>query len=141
MADCKPSEKSPTGDVDLTSISNILNIILGVFGMMRQPAQTIPPPLLLIGANLRPGMSARNLAARNISRIEAETGKPMGDVFADGENVDAKTEVIKAENLVTMFQTEAYAQSIAPPGSIQIINADGTPGTNTIPVVFKGVVG
>lgn len=135
MAECKPSEKSPTGDVDLTSISNIISVILGVFSMAQKPARNIPPPLLLLGKRLRPGMSARNLAARTIARLESEAGLPMGDVFSDGPNREALKVKMMSEELVSMIQTEAKVDVAIDPGAIQI-TAAGTAGP--IPVVVQG---
>tara|TARA_Y100001937_G_scaffold126463_1_gene195798 strand:- start:1251 stop:1697 length:447 start_codon:yes stop_codon:yes gene_type:complete len=135
MAESKPSEKSPTGDVDLTSISNIISVISGVFSMAQKPARNIPPPLLLLGKNLRPGMSARNLAARTIARLESEAGLPMGDVFSDGPNREALKVKMMSEELVSMIQTEAKVDVAIDPGAIQI-TAAGTAGP--IPVVVQG---
>ena len=135
MAECKPSEKSPVDDVDLSSISSILNMVSGVFRLMQQPVRAIPPPLLLIGKNLRPGMSARNLAARTISRVESESGVPMGDVFSDGPNTDALKIKIMSEELVSMIQTEAKVDVAINPGAIQVTSS-GTAGP--IPVVTQG---
>lgn len=135
MAECNPSDKSATESVDLTSISNILNILLGAFNLIQKPAQSIPPPLLLIGKNLRPGMSARNLAARTISRIESETGTSMGNVFSDGPNLKAAIINTMAQETVSMIQTEAKVDVAIDPGAIQI-TATGTAGP--IPVVVQG---
>ena len=135
MSECKPSDKSAIEEVDLTSISSLLNVILGVFGVMQKPARTVPPALLLIGKNLRPGMSARNLAARTISRIESESGVPMGDVFADGPNTSAMGIKVMAEEMVSMIQTEAKVDVVIDPGAIQV-TATGTAGP--IPVVVQG---
>lgn len=135
MAECKPSEKSPTGDVDLTSISNILNILLGAFSIFQKGAQSVPPPLLLIGKNLRPGMSARNLAARTIARLDSEGGIPMGNVFSDGPNGNAFLVKTLSEEMVNMIQTEAKVDVIIDPGAIQV-TATGTAGP--IPVVVQG---
>jgi len=135
MADCKPKEKSGFEDVDLTSISNILKILLGAFKMFQRPATPIPPPLLLVGKNLRPGMSARNLAARIISRYESDAGVPMGDVFDDGPNTEAMKVRIMAEEIVNMIQTEAKVDVAIDPGAIQI-TAAGSAGP--IPVVVQG---
>lgn len=135
MAECKQSEKSNFQDADLTSISSILDIISGVFSMMQKPAKQIPPPLLLIGKNLRPGMSARNLAGRIISRLESDANIPMGDVFADGDNSEAKKVRVMAEETVNMLQTEAKVDIAIDPGAIQI-TAAGSAGP--IPVVVQG---
>jgi hypothetical protein len=118
MAECKPKEKS-FEDADLTSITNILKILLAAFKLIGKPARKIPPPLLLLGKNLRPGMSARNLSARIISRYESDAGVPMGDIFADGPNTEALKVRIMSEEMVKMLQTEAISQVSIDPGAIK----------------------
>lgn len=135
MAKKDSSEKTPTEEVDLTSISSILNVLAASFNVIQKPAKIIPPPLLLIGKRLRPGMSARNLAARTIARLEKDAGLPMGDVFSDGDNREAKKVKIMAEELITMIQTEAKVDIAIDPGAIQI-TAAGSAGP--IPVVVQG---
>jgi hypothetical protein len=135
MADSRPDEKTNFQETDLTSMSNILGIVSGAFNMMQKPARQIPPPLLLIGKNLRPGMSARNLAGRIISRMESDANIPMGDVFADGDNSEAKKIVVQAEEIINMIQTEAKVDIVINPGAIQI-TAAGSAGP--IPVVVQG---
>lgn len=135
MSNCKQTEKSNFPETDLTSISSVLSIILGVFQKMRKPARQIPPPLLLIGKNLRPGMSARNLAGRVISRLESDANIPMGDVFADGDNSEAKKVRVMSEEIVKMIQTEAKVDILIDPGAIQI-TAAGSAGP--VPVVVQG---
>ena len=135
MENCRPSEKSNFENTDLSSMSNILSIITGVFGIMNRPAEQIPPPLLLIGKNLRPGMSARNLAGRTISRVDSEANIPMGDIFLDGQNNQAKQIRIESEEIVSMIQTEAKVEVVIDPGAIQITS---TGSAGPIPVVTQG---
>jgi hypothetical protein len=135
MSECKPSEKSGIGRADVSSLSSILNVILSAFRLAQKPAQPIPPPLLLIGKNLRPGMSARNLTARKLSRVEADAGVPVGDVFADGPNKLAQQTRIEDEELVTMLQTEAKVDVALDPGIIQVTS---TGFAGPIPVVAQG---
>lgn len=135
MSDCKQTEKSNFQETDLTSISKILKIITNAFNIMQKPARQIPPPLLLVGKNLRPGMSARNLAGRVISRLESDANIPMGNIFADGDNSEAKKVRVMSEEIVNMIQTEAKVDIIIDPGAIQI-TAAGSAGP--IPVVVQG---
>ena len=136
MSDCKPTDKSINDSPDLSSISTILNIILGSFKMLQTPAQQIPPALLLVGKNSRPGMSARNLAARMTSRFESEGGVPMGNVFGDGDNKEAIKLLVMAEEIVSMIQTEAKVDIVIAPGSINV-NVTGSAGP--IPIAGLGV--
>lgn len=149
MADCKPTQKSgpqlePKG---LSSISSILNMILGVFNIGQTPAQTIPPFLMLVGAELKPGMSGRELAANVISRMESEAGIPMSDIFADGPNAMAAAALVQAQEQVSHIQQKASIQTVIKPGAVQIsavgANAGGpivVQGSNIMPTGVKGVI-
>jgi hypothetical protein len=149
MGDCKPTQKSgpqmePKG---LSSISTILNMILGVFNLGQTPAQTIPPFLMLAGAELKPGMSGRELAANVISRMESEAGIPMGDIFADGPNAMAAAALVQSQEQVSHIQQKASIQTVINPGSVQIsavgANAGGpivVQGANIMPTGVKGVI-
>ena len=134
MAECRTTPEIDKG-TDLTSLSNVLNLILGAFRLMQQPAQTIPPPLVLVGKNSRPGMSSRNLAARSIARMESDAGIPMGDVFSDGDNAIPMLVRIISDEFVTMLQTEASVTVAMDPGAVQV-TASGSAGP--IPVVVQG---
>jgi len=134
MSDCRPTEKSFGNSKDLTSLSSIINAILGLFKTFQKPANAIPPPLLLIGKNLRPGMSARNLAASQISKRE-ENGEQMGNVFADGVNKVAQGILSDAKEMVNMIQTQAKVDVAIDPGAI-LVTVAGTAGP--FPVVGQG---
>lgn len=129
------NSKSDFNGKDYTSLSNILNLVTSAFEGVKKPAKKIPPPLLLIGKDLRPGMSARNLAGRIISRLESDANIPMGNVFADGDNNEAKKIRIIAEEIVKMIQTEAKVDIAIDPGAIQI-TATGSAGA--VPVIVQG---
>ena len=134
MSDCRPTEKSFNNSKDSTSLTNIINTILGLFKTFQKPANAIPPPLLLIGKNLRPGMSARNLAASQISKRE-ENGEQMGNVFADGPNKLAQGILSDALEMVNMIQTQAKVDVAIDPGAI-LVTVAGTAGP--FPVVGQG---
>lgn len=136
MAECKPTQKNSTvPQSGLSSISKILNILLGAFNMMQKPTQNVPPFLLLAGAELRPGMSARDLAANVISRMESDAGIPMGDIFGDGPNAIASAMLIQAQEQVSHIQTKAKVNTVLKPGSIQITAVGGNAGG---PIVVQG---
>jgi len=128
-------EEKSNFENELTSMSNILKIVRGTFEGNSTPADQIPPPLLLIGKNLRPGMSARNMAGRIIARMESDSNIPSGDVFADGTNNEAKKVRIICEEVVKMIQTESKVDIIIDPGAIQITS---TGSAGPIPVVTQG---
>ena len=136
MADCKPTKKSgPVTKTGLSSISQVLKLLLGAFNLVQKPAQTIPPFLLLAGAELRPGMSGRDLAANVISRMESDAGIPMGDIFGDGPNAISSAMLIQAQEQISHIQTKAKVTSVIKPGSVQITAVGGNAGG---PIVVQG---
>ena len=149
MSECKPTQKSgPQIDKKgLTSISSILDMVLSVFNIGQTPAPTVPPFLMLAGAELKPGMSGRELAANMISRMESDAGIPMGEIFADGPNAMAAAALIQAQEQVSHIQQKASIQTVIKPGSLQInavgANAGGpivVQGSNITPTGVKGVI-
>lgn len=144
---CRGTEKSDVGNESKSSMSNILNMIMSVFSMMKQPADTLPPPLVMIGSKLRPGLSGRDMAARVISRF-SESDAVSGQVFQEGNNVMTALVVIIMEEIVNAIQTEAKVTSAIDPGSILIqsngIGFAGFPvssvGTNPSIVSGNGVI-
>jgi hypothetical protein len=136
MKDCKSNEKSgPVTGSGLNSITQVLKILLSAFNIGQKPATSIPPFLLLAGAELKPGMSGRNLAANIISRMESEAGIPMGDVFADGPNAVSEAMLIASQEQVSHIQQNAKVSTVIKPGAVQV-TATGTAGP--IPVVVQG---
>ncbi len=144
MLECKPDEKSTDSKVDLSSMSSILKIILSVFNIGQKPAPSLPPPLGMAAAYLKPGMSARNIAAKQIAAAEA-IGLPMGNVFSDGPNKDAQNILSKANVLHEEISTKMSITSYAIPGSSQHVG-QGSAGpipvvitsTNVTPMIFQG---
>jgi hypothetical protein len=135
MSDCKNTTKAgPSSGFDFGAISNILSIITSVFGLVQKPVTSIPPPLLLIGAKLRPGLSARNIASRIISR-QSEAGAPTGDIFSEDNNISESMETIRVQEIINAVQTEAKVEITIPPG-VQI-SAVGA-GNFGFPVVVQG---
>jgi hypothetical protein len=134
--DCKTDGKT-TPDVSnkLTSINKVLDILLGAFNLAKKPSPDIPPFLLLAGAKLKPGMSARNLSANIISRMESDIGIPMGDVFADGPNAIASTMLVQSQEHISHIQQNARISTAISPGSVLV---SGIGSSAVGPVPFQG---
>jgi len=112
MAENKPIQSS---GFNLRSINGILNIILSAFSVPETPSEPLPPPLIMTGAKLRSGMSSQGLAADIISR-QSDAGRVVGDVFADGPNVEEAMELIRVQQIVNMILNEAKVDVVIPPG-------------------------
>ena len=144
--DCRSTQKAGVSGSSPSSMSNILKIILAVFSLMKPPANTLPPPLIMIGSKLRPGLSARDISARVISRF-SEANAVAGEIFKEGNNVMTALEVIRMEEIVNAIQTEMKISNVIDPGSILVqtngVGFAGFPvtsvGTNPIMVSSAGV--
>jgi len=100
---------------DLSSIYGVLNMILTAFKVPNPPVEPLPPPLVMIGAPLRPGLSGKEIASRIISR-QSEAGLPVGDVFADGPNISEAMLAIQSEEIINAFLNESVVNVVIPPG-------------------------
>jgi hypothetical protein len=132
--DKKEDTNSSNSSFNLGSISGVLNIILSAFSIPDEPVAPLPPPLIMIGAKLRPGVSASAVASRIISR-QSEAGRQVGDVFADGPNNEEAMELIRIEEIINAVLTEAKVDVVIPPGiSVMTIGV----GNLGAPVVSQG---
>ena len=119
---------------DLGTISGVLNTIISAFNIPSKPISPLPPPLIMAGAQLRPGLSAKTIAARIISR-QSESGRQVGDIFADGPNVEETMELIRIEEIINAILTESVVNVVIPPGvSVSTVG----PGFLGIPVISQG---
>ena len=96
-------------------ISKITEVLISAFNMPSAPVSPIPPVLVLSGSNLRTGMSARNIAARIISR-QSEAGAPVGPMPDGSPNVAEAMEVIRVEELLNSLITESKLEIVIYPG-------------------------
>ena len=112
MADTKPI---PSSGFNLSSINGVLNLILSAFSIPQTPVEPLPPPLIMVGAKLRPGLSAQSVASEIISK-QSDSGRVVGDVFADGPNVEEAMEVIRVKAIMDSILNEAKVDVVIPPG-------------------------
>ena len=100
---------------DISNISGVLNLILSVFAIPEEPITPLPPQLIIVGGTLRPGMSAKDIASKIISR-QAQSGRQVGDIFTDGPNTEEAMELIRVEEIINAFHTEAVVNVAIAPG-------------------------
>jgi hypothetical protein len=100
---------------NLNSVSSVLKIILAAFNGPIKPIAPLPPPLIITGGVLRPGLSTDAIAARIISR-QSEAGLIAGNVFGDGPNGNEAMDLIRIEEIVNALQTEAVVNVAIAPG-------------------------
>ena len=121
-------------ELNLSSISGVLKMVLSAFSIPEAPVAPLPPPLIIVGAKLRTGLSAQAIAARIISR-QSESGRQVGDVFADGPNVEQIMELIRVEEIVNALLNEAVVNVVIPPGVAVSTVGVGNIG---VPVLSQG---
>lgn len=145
---CRGTKKGQNrSGLNLSSITNVLKILGAAFKLQNTPVTPIPPPLLIVGAKLRPGLSARNITSRIISR-QSEAGAPTGDLYSEGNNISEAMELIRVQEIVNAILTELKVEIAIAPGSIQTtslgIGNFGAPvastGMNTNIVGGDGIV-
>ena len=112
MANTKPI---PSSGFNLKSINGVMNTILSAWANPFPPIEPLPPPLIMFGAKLRPGLSAQSIAAEIISK-QSNAGRVVGDVFADGPNVEEAMEVIRVKAIIEALLNEAKVEVVINPG-------------------------
>ena len=117
-------KKNAENIFDFSNISGIINIILALFKRPDTPFEPLPPPLIMVGATLRPGMSSKAVASRIISR-QSEAGLPVGDVFADGNNTSEAMLAIQVDEVINTLLNESVVNVVIPPGvSVTAVGAN-----------------
>ena len=131
---------------DLSSINSVLDVILNVFKIPEPPLVPLPPQLIMVGAKLRSGLSAQAIAARIITR-QSDSGRVVGDVFADGTNVEEAMELIRIEEIIYAIHTESKVEVVIPPGiGVTTVGVGNlgvpviTQGTTITPGIGDGVI-
>lgn len=120
---------------NLNSLNKVVNLISNAFNVGKASAPDIPPFLLILGANTRNGLSARNLAANTLESLQSKGEIPINDIFADGPNAISSMVLIMAEEMVKHIHENSKVTTIINPGSIQVLSS-GTAGP--LPVVAQG---
>lgn len=119
----KKDENADTGFLD--SIDGVLDTLLAAFSVPEEPIQPLPPPLILLGAKLRPGISTTSVVSNVIAR-QTEAGLPVGDVFADGPNTNELMVKIIVEEIVNTLLNECVVNVVIDPGiAVVVTGANG----------------
>jgi len=105
----------PETSVNFSSLGNIVKMIRAAFKKPEEPLTPLPPQLLLIGANQRPGLSPRGVASRIIAR-QSDAGAPVGNVFSQNGNISELMELIRIEEIISALQLHSKIEIVIPPG-------------------------
>jgi hypothetical protein len=116
------------------TIQNIASRVSKIFEIAQPPAQVVPPFMNVMGASLRPGLSAKLIASRIIKR-RSEAGAITGPAPDGTQNVSEAEIVIMIEEIVNALCFEAKIDVAFAPGSI-LVTASGANGGG--PVLVTG---
>ncbi len=100
----------------------------------RQALTPIPAALIAYGAICRPGLSPKLIAANIIRRMSE-----AGAVNNEYSHVAEAMERIRVEEILNGIMNDMVVESAIAPGTIQIMNADGSVGINAGPIKVYGV--
>lgn len=92
-----------------------MKVVKNAFKTVRKPLVPLPPPILLTGAQLRPGLSAKEITTRILAR-QSEAGAPVGDLFSESGNISEKMELIRVQEIIKALQLEGKIEIVIPPG-------------------------
>jgi hypothetical protein len=118
-----------------SSMTKVIESLKAAFNATRKPIEPLPPQLLVVGANLRPGLSPRKITSNVISR-QSEAGAPSGDIFSENSNVTESMTSIMVEEIVNALVLDAKIEIAVPPG-VQVT----TTGVGNLggPIISQGV--
>lgn len=104
-------------DIDFGNFTSILGAITKILKIQNAGGNTIvPTPLILIGAQTRPGLSATKIASSIIQR-KSEAGLPIGALPSGGVSPDEIMERIRIEEIIKAIQQDAKLTIAIPPGT------------------------
>lgn len=103
--------------INFGSFSSILSAINKILKLQNAGSNTtIPTPLILVGGQTRPGLSATKIASTIIQR-KSEAGLPIGTLPSGSEAPDEIMERIRIEEIVKAIQQDAKITIAIPPGT------------------------
>src|SRR5258708_22672479 len=93
--------------VDFTSFTSIIGAISKLLKLQNAGGNTtVPSPLILVGVQSRPGLSATKIASKIIQR-KSEAGLPIGALPSGGVSPDEIMERIRIEEMIKAIQEDA----------------------------------
>ena len=127
-------DENTSDDGFVSSIDGVLDTLLAAFSVPEEPVSPLPPPLIMLGGKLRPGISTLSIVSNIISR-QSEAGLPVVDVFADAGNSNEMLIKIIVEEVIHSLLNDCVVNVVIDPGvSVSTIGV----GNLGAPVVSMG---
>jgi len=103
--------------INFGNFNSILGAISKILKLQNAGGSTVvPTPLILVGAQTRPGLSAIKIASAIIQR-KSEAGLPIGALPSGGVSPDEIMERIRIEEIIKAIQEDAKLTIAIPPGT------------------------
>lgn len=138
--DINKKDENPSEDGFLSSIDGVLDTLLASFAVPEEPVTPLPPPLILLGGKLRPGVSALSVTSNVISR-QSEAGLPTGDVFADGPNSHELMIKIIVQEVLDTLLNDCVVNVVIDPGVSVVTTGVGNLGAPVISMGYTTTMG
>ena len=119
-----------------TTIKTIIDVLKNGF-KNQQPPQTPPAPLIAIGSEFKPGLSAIDIAGQIIDK-KKRYGIPTTPLPSGAPNLDLIMETIRVETIIENLKKNASIVVATKPGDIQTVGY-GTSVNNNFST-FKGYI-
>lgn len=118
--------------INFTNIDSVIEGFQKILSIQTIGSPTkVPTPLILVGSQLRPGLSPTKIASRIIAR-KSEAGLPVGVLPSGGVAPDELMERIRIEEIINAFQQDALLTIAIPPGTT--LTAAGTSPSGPVTV-------
>ena len=119
-----------------TTIKDIINVLKNAFKNQQLP-NTPNAPLIAIGSEFKPGLSAIDIASE-IIRLKKLIGIPITPLPNGGDNLDLQMEVIRIQVIIEHLKKNASIVVATKPGDIQTVGY-GTSVNNNFATI-KGYI-
>jgi hypothetical protein len=119
------------------SIISAFKPIIDLLSGARPPATNIPPLVIWGGARLKPGLSARAIASKIISR-QGEAGAPVGVLPSGNKNIAEEMEIIRIEEIIKALIEDARIDIAIDPGIAVKVDGASGPSLGTTVAIGSG---
>lgn len=111
---------------DFNNIDDLIGVIESEISLNKTTPTVVPSPLILAGANLKSGLSVRDIVKKIIQR-KSEIGIPVGNLPDGSESIDEKMLYAIVETLIEAL-IETAKISVVVPAGIQLTASGGNAG-------------
>ncbi len=125
--------------VPITSVTILAKIIKTLINLPNLPKPAIPKQLIVIGNTFRTGINSATMTAKLLQK-KSQYGIPTEPLPSGEENLDNIKDNVIMETITEELLTNANIKITIPPGTMKIVNVDGSTGTNVDTITGSGIL-